>query len=339
MYFYCTPVTGVQWEDVMEAPELPSLPSVVRLPRVVWATPPGDRKLIPFLESPSHALQARGSGYHWEGNGPLSIKMFLGGAARYQAGGGSFAVGDDRYLVLNHAQRYSITIESPTPVESFCLFFRAGLAEEVRRSLRERPEALLDKPEDPGQDDTPICFYERTYPHDDTLSPALFALRATLLQEPEGNAIPYGWLDEQMRLILERLLQRHHDIRAEVDAFGAAASIARAATRDELYRRLHHARDYMAAAYDQPLTLDEVGRVACLSPNHLLRTFRALFGQTPHQYLTEQRLAVARRLLLTTDIPVTTICLEVGFISPGSFSRLFACRFGSPPDRYRRVAP
>jgi AraC-like DNA-binding protein len=76
--------------------------------------------------------------------------------------------------------------------------------------------------------------------------------------------------------------------------------------------------------------------VACLSPNHFLRTFKQLFHQTPHQYLISKRLEEARRLLSLTEMPVTDVCFSVGFESLGSFSWLFRHRTGVSPEAYRR---
>jgi AraC-like DNA-binding protein len=54
------------------------------------------------------------------------------------------------------------------------------------------------------------------------------------------------------------------------------------------------------------------------------------------QFLQERRLAAARRLLLTTDEPVTRICFAAGFESLGSFSWLFRRRFGLSPRQFRQ---
>ncbi len=110
----------------------------------------------------------------------------------------------------------------------------------------------------------------------------------------------------------------------------------RHATRQELYRRLHQARDFAAASFDQPLTLDDMAAVACLSPNHFLRSLRDLFGQTPHQYLTQQRVQRARKLLQTTDASILEICIAVGFASASSFSSLFRRHVGVSPQDYRQ---
>jgi AraC-like DNA-binding protein len=131
---------------------------------------------------------------------------------------------------------------------------------------------------------------------------------------------------------MERLLQVHQNVYREM----ARLPAARPATREELYRRLHRVKDYVAASFDQPITLDDIALIAGLSPNHLLRTFKQVFHQTPHQFLTAQRLEHARRLLRSTDRSVTDICLSVGFESLGSFSWLFRRHVGVSPAAYRR---
>src|SRR4051812_17586136 len=85
-------------------------------------------------------LHARAKEYHWEGSGLLSIKTFSGGCAHYRVGPGYHAVDDASYLVLNRGQTYTVDIESPQPVESFCLFFAAGLVEDVQRAITARVE-------------------------------------------------------------------------------------------------------------------------------------------------------------------------------------------------------
>ena len=59
---------------------------------------------------------------------------------------------------------------------------------------------------------------------------------------------------------------------------------------EETNRRLLRARDAMDRAYDQPLDIAALARIACVSEAHFIRTFRATFGETPHRYL--QRLSL-----------------------------------------------
>lgn len=278
------------------------------------------------LRPSSFILHEKGRQHHWEGTGALSIKSFYRGQAFYNVGNGCHAVNDDSYLVLNRGQSYSITIDAAQPLESFCIFFADGFVEEVYRSLVTQSQHLLDAPAMPRVE--PIHFFERTYPHDEVLTPALWRLRAALPRRKDDR----GWLIEKLHLLLQRLLQVHQKIRKEVEALPGL----RPATREELYRRLYRAKDYAAALFDQPLTLEEMAQVACLSPNHFLRTFKQAFAQTPHQFVTQLRLQRAQHLLTQTGSSVTEICAAVGFESLGSFSWLFARRVGISPEVYRR---
>lgn len=100
----------------------------------------------------------------------------------------------------------------------------------------------------------------------------------------------------------------------------------------DLLRRLDSARDRLAA---EPLALSEAAREACLSPFHFHRQFVRAFGQTPHAFATERRFDEARRLLLLSDLPVSEVCLEVGYESLGTFSARFRREFGLAPNDFR----
>lgn len=72
-----------------------------------------------------------------------------------------------------------------------------------------------------------------------------------------------------------------------------------------------------------------------MSRFHFIRQFKAVFGDAPGQYRTRERLAQARYLLASGEQSVTDVCMAVGFSSLGSFSTLFARRFGQSPSAYR----
>ena len=92
---------------------------------------------------------------------------------------------------------------------------------------------------------------------------------------------------------------------------------------EDFNRRLLRARDAMDRAYAEPLNVTAVAAVACVSEGHFIRSFRAVFGETPHRYLQRRRVERSMFLLRETDRSVTNVCLDVGFTSLGTFSRLF----------------
>jgi len=102
--------------------------------------------------------------------------------------------------------------------------------------------------------------------------------------------------------------------------------------------RLCRVRDLIRDCQAEPLRLVDCATEIDLSPWHLLRSFRAAFGETPHEYLTRVRVERAARLLVLTGRSVTDVCFEVGFTSLGSFSTLFKRRTGWSPAAYRRRA-
>jgi transcriptional regulator GlxA family with amidase domain len=110
-------------------------------------------------------------------------------------------------------------------------------------------------------------------------------------------------------------------------------------TVEDTNRRLLRARDVMDRSYAEPLDNRALAAVARMSPQHFLRTFRSTFGETPHRYLQRRRVERAMWLLRSTQGSVTDICMEVGFTSLGTFSRVFREIVGEPPSHYRRRGP
>jgi AraC-like DNA-binding protein len=103
----------------------------------------------------------------------------------------------------------------------------------------------------------------------------------------------------------------------------------------DLLLRLDRSRELIASRCGEVVTLEDAAREACLSPYHYHRLFTQTFGQTPHDFLTERRLDRARLLLARSDLTVTEVCLEAGYVSLGTFSTRFRRLVGCSPREYR----
>ncbi|MEP7219706.1 MAG: AraC family transcriptional regulator [Bacteroidota bacterium] len=261
-----------------------------------------------------------------ETQGTLSIKCVFGGRETYEVEGNRMPVSRGNYLILNHGQRYSSTVDPREGAESLCIFFRPGFAEESLGSLIRPDDALLDDPA--RAHDKPVHFFEKLYRPNALLTPRLAAIYGTLKQGmPER-----GWMEEQLHALLHGMLEDHRHILAEIRRLPSI----RLSTRVEVYRRLSRARDFIEGNFDARITLPDMAREAHLSVYHFLRLFRDAFGATPHQYISRLRLERAGHLLMTTDRPVAEICRALGFESSKSFSLLFRRFHGIPPTEYRR---
>lgn len=271
----------------------------------------------------NYVLHARSNEFYWEGSGQLSVKTFRNGNAHYKKGQGTYAVEEGRYLLLNEGN-YALSIEEAEPVESFCVFFRKGFAGEVLQSLTASPVNLLSDPFRPAYDEG---FFERTYQPGSGLSGQLARMQEThlLLEDPAAY-------EEQFYPLMQEILIEQSVAKKEASAIGAE----RRSTREELYKRLMTAYEYIRACYASPVSLDELSKIACLSPNHLLRTYTGFFGRTPHQHLAEFRIIKAKEMLEKEEWSMTDISFAVGYQTSSSFSKIFRQKTGFSPLQYRK---
>lgn len=101
------------------------------------------------------------------------------------------------------------------------------------------------------------------------------------------------------------------------------------------YVHLLRAKDLADRRYAEPLDVPTLAAAALCSQAHFIRSFKRAFGETPHRYLQRRRIERATELLRETDLPVTDVCLAVGFRSLGSFTTAFTRIVGESPGAYR----
>jgi len=267
----------------------------------------------------------------------LSIKMATGGRERYFLGRRELAVDDDNYLVLDEGSRYGSVLSAARPggppAWSFALFFRPGLQHEVAGARAQRLGAALDAPDLPNAaapgaaletaHDTardtargalrrPVHFAEHLRPHGDAVSRRLRHIAAAV-QAGERDEL---WLEEQCQALLGTLL--------DAESAPPHETGARRAQRVELRRRLHLAADFIETHYGQPLTLERMAEVACLSRHHFVREFARAFGLSPHAYLTRKRARAAMRALRDGATDREALADQCGLGSRWSLMRALA---------------
>jgi AraC-like DNA-binding protein len=93
---------------------------------------------------------------------------------------------------------------------------------------------------------------------------------------------------------------------------------------------------HIAEHFREPLTIADIAEAARLHPNYAMTHFRKILRTTIWDYLTRCRLAEARRLLITTDLPIAAVATESGFTSVSRFYKTFKTGCGTPPATYRR---
>ncbi len=241
----------------------------------------------------------------------LSIKVANGGRERYFVDRRTIAVDDDSYLILNDNRTYGSRFEAEVEIESFSIFFGPGLAEDVHGALSTTIErGLANGPADVSR---PVEFSESLQPHDSVVTPVLrHVQRATKAGVEDAD-----WYNEQFQFLLERMLSHHRRLFERIQHL----PVLKAATRQEIHRRLALAVDLVHSAYERDIGLAEMAAAACMSKFHFLRLFTDLHGVTPHLFLQRKRALAAARLLAKTDLTTSQVAARVGFRSRSTIAR------------------
>jgi transcriptional regulator GlxA family with amidase domain len=92
---------------------------------------------------------------------------------------------------------------------------------------------------------------------------------------------------------------------------------------------------WLVANLDQQSTVDDLARRAHMAPRTFARRFRAETGTTPHDWITTQRVLLARRLLEETDLSIDAVATRSGFGDAATLRHHFSRRLGATPNAYR----
>ena len=87
--------------------------------------------------------------------------------------------------------------------------------------------------------------------------------------------------------------------------------------------------------FTSDMNLSQLSSAVYISQTYISHIFKAEMGVSPIQYLVNKRIAHAKQLLTTTDMPVAQIALECGYDDPAYFSQVFKRLTEYSPKQYR----
>lgn len=259
---------------------------------------------------------------HWT---PMSIKCAFSGKEVYKLKNTTYAVDDSNFLLLNEGNFYSSYINSESLTESLTLNFTKRNIADLSAFIFYNASNLLKDPFKNAPFD--LRVYEKLYPHSRKTNMYINAIKSYRCKDGRDAK----QLLETLYLFLYELVDFNKIISDEIDNVQAK----KRSTREELYKRLHVARDYIHSCYDEDISLNSLSKTCYLNTFHLLREFKKYFDTTPHKYLTNVRLQQAKKLLTETDLKLADIISRVGFEDISSFSKLFKNRYGNSPQFFR----
>ena len=103
--------------------------------------------------------------------------------------------------------------------------------------------------------------------------------------------------------------------------------------------RIEKVARYVTSHLSEPISVDDLSILMCVSTDHFSRIFKKITGESPSKYIRRRRIERAQHLLLTSDMPISRIAEEVGIPNLSQFTRLFSGFCGCPPKFYRSRHP
>ena len=106
--------------------------------------------------------------------------------------------------------------------------------------------------------------------------------------------------------------------------------------RTHLHPGVHRVQDWLVSHPDTSPTIDELARVAGMSPRHLTRSFRQATGITLKEFATRLKLEIAESLFHDPNLTVEGVAAQCGFKDPRQLRRLWKRNFGTSPSVWKR---
>jgi AraC family transcriptional regulator len=246
--------------------------------------------------------------------GPLSLFMNLSGTAEVTVSGRRKRLDENTFVLSNQDEEFTLwypgrtrTLNLHLAADSVARLWRA-----VHRGQWESTEVVDPVPE------LPSSVFRRP--------PALNRLLVRLVATGKAGQSRLAG-DETVLAVVELLLH----VRDDFTKAAARLPQLTASAREETLRRLHHARDYLHANWEENPSLDQVARHAALSPYYLIRLFDAWTGHTPARYLARLRVLEADRLMRREGYSVAAAAAQLRYSEPSALSRAYRRVLGHYP--------
>jgi AraC-like DNA-binding protein len=102
-------------------------------------------------------------------------------------------------------------------------------------------------------------------------------------------------------------------------------------------KRFQQILDFLDNHYREPITIEQLASMVCISKYHFCRLFKERTGKSAGDYIHHLRINYALKLMRESDLNITEIALASGFSDTNYFCRVFRKYQNFSPSQYRKT--
>jgi AraC family transcriptional regulator len=258
---------------------------------------------------------------HW---GTLSVKTVLSGHETYVANEMEYKLNENAYLILNYDQYYGSYIKETDTVESLSIHFTRLFERSTLYYLQHTHDELINEPFNVDSSDMEFTVTQHAY---SCKMKSLILRIKHLVASLTENSHQIEEIYCQLYIEIFKAQQGLNKLKQDLKA-------VKSSTRDEVFKRVTLAKDYMDSNYNNPeLNLSDLAKLSCMNNFHLLRCFSQVYKLTPYQYLKHLRFQRAYELLKTRKYSVSHVVELCGYQDTSSFDKTFKKKYSVSPGR------
>jgi len=255
--------------------------------------------------------------YKQDAASPYSVKLVTKGVERYKINNQPFKLEANNYLIVNKSSEVEVSVQSEETVKGICIYPPEELINEVFLYKTKSANELLDSNDLSSSD---CHFTPKNYRIESTHTGRFLTQQLPFLlqQNTLGNPINFDGFYLQMA---EHLVEDQLMINQQLSNLCSVKK----QTKEELFRRVSLAREYMESNFTRKITVEELATTASLSKYHFLRVFKEIFHCTPYQFILNLKLIAAEKFIQNGH-SYNRACEEVGFSDPKNLRKALKSR-------------
>ena len=174
------------------------------------------------------------------------------------------------------------------------------------------------------------CIYVTCHPEYDYMREAMRLGSADYILKP----IDYEELDEILTKLVERI---HKNTQEILIPENIRMDIARQEAGEPHNPLIHEAKHFILEHIQDNICIDDIAERVHLNAQYLMRLFKKEMGVSILEYITDERIKLAKEILIQTDYPINYVADSVGYANYSYFTKIFRRAVGVSPKQFRQL--